>query len=408
MDSFNSKIESAISAGKVAGAVTAASNATRSFNHASSYGPRSLHSTSSTPLKPDAILWLASCTKHLTSISALQCVERGQFTLDEDVSRLLPELKLEDLDILQGFDSEEKPKLVKATKNITLRMLLTHTSGLAYDLFTPDLIRWRATRGEVATLDKGTVISRFKTPLTFEPGTSWAYSSGLDWAGLMISRANNMTLEEYMHKYICAPLGITDFTFHIDQKPALLSRLVDTTLRVGGMTPFGTTANPTGALVHFEGRFWSPDQIDDVGGAGAYMSMPSYQKVLHSITISDEKLLSKAMNDKMFEAQLTEPQLATLNYIRQIPEMRYIITPSVPVDTKLNHGLGGMILLEDLEGRRRKGAMYWCGLPNLLWWADREAGVSGIYGSQLIPTADKQIIEMFEEFEKAIYAEVGA
>ncbi|TGO61029.1 hypothetical protein BOTNAR_0135g00060 [Botryotinia narcissicola] len=407
MDSFNSKIESAISAGKIPGAVTAASNATRSFTHASSYGPRSLNSASSTPLKTDAILAIASCSKLLTSISALQCVERGQFTLDEDVSRLLPELKLEDLDILQGFDSEEKPKLVKATKNITLRMLLTHTSGLAYDVFTPDLIRWRATRGEVATLDKGTVISRCKTPLMFEPGNSWAYSTGLDWAGIMISRANNMTLEAYMNKHICAPLGITDFTFHIDQNPSLLSRLVDMTFRVGGMTPFGTAADTSGALVYTADTFWSPKQIDDAGGAGAYMSIPSYQKVLHSITISDEKLLSKAMNDKMFEAQLTEPQLATLNYIRQIPEMRYIMTPSIPVDTKLDHGLGGMILLENLEGRRRKGAMYWTGLPNLLWWADREAGVSGIYGSQLLPTGDKQTIEMFEEFEKAVYAEVA-
>ncbi|TGO26416.1 hypothetical protein BPAE_0060g00320 [Botrytis paeoniae] len=408
MNLFNSKIESAISAGKVPGAVTVASNATKSFTHTSSYGLRSLDPASSAPLKTDAILAIASCTKLLTSISALQCVERGQFTLDEDVSRLLPELKLEDLDILQGFDAEEKPKLVKATKNITLRMLLTHTSGLAYDVFTPDLIRWRATRGEVATLDKGTVISRCKTPLTFEPGTSWAYSTGLDWAGLMISRANNMTLQEYMNKYICTPLGITDFTFHIDQNPALLSRLVDMTFRVGGMTPFGTTANTTGALVHTADSFWSQEQIDDAGGAGVYMSMPSYQKVLHSITISDEKLLSKAMNVKMFEGQLTEPQLATLNYIRQIPEMRYVMTPSIPADTKLDYGLGGMILLEGLEGRRRKGSMYWGGLPNLAWWADREAGVSGIYGSQLIPTGDKQTLEIFEEFEKAVYAEVAA
>ncbi|KAF5868899.1 putative beta-lactamase family protein [Botrytis fragariae] len=408
MNSFKSKIESAISAGKITGAVTVASDATKSFTHTSSYGLRSLDSASSAPLKTDAILAIASCTKLLTSISALQCVERGQFTLDEDVSRLVPELKLEHLDILQGFDAEEKPKLVKATKNITLRMLLTHTSGLAYDISTPDLIRWRATRGEFATLDKGTLISRCKTPLMFEPGTSWAYSTGLDWAGLMISRANNMTLEEYMHEYICAPLGITDLTFHIDQNPALLSRLVDMTVRVGGMTPFGTAANTAGALVYTADTFWSQEQIDDAGGVGVYMSIPSYEKVLHSITISDEKLLSKAMNDRMFEGQLTEPQLANLNYTLQIPEMRYIMTPSIPADTKLDHGLGGMILLEDLEGRRRKGAMYWGGLPNLSWWADREAGVSGIYGSQLIPTGDKQTAEMFEEFEKAVYAEVEA
>ncbi|KAM0146131.1 hypothetical protein ACHAQE_008178 [Botrytis cinerea] len=408
MDSFKSTIESAISAGKIPGAVTVASNATNSFTHNSSYGPQSLQPTSSTPLTADAIFWIGSCTKLLTSISALQCVERGQFTLDEDVSRIVPELKLEDLDILQGFDSEGKPKLVKATKNITLRMLLAHTSGLAYDLFTPDLHRWRATRGESVTLDKGTVLSRCKTPLMFEPGTSWAYSTGLDWAGLMISRANNIKLEEYIYKYICAPLGITDLTFHIDQNPSLLSRLVDMTARVGGMTQFGAPADPTGALVHSEEKVWSHEQIDDAGGAGAFVSMSSYQKVLHSITISDEKLLSKAMNDKMFEGQLTEQQLATLNYLRQMEDAHYLMSPTISANTKIDHGLGGLIVLEDLEGRRRKGSMCWTGLPNLIWWADREAGISGIYGSQLVPTADKQTIEMFEEFEKAVYAGVGA
>ncbi|THV44377.1 hypothetical protein BGAL_0658g00020 [Botrytis galanthina] len=407
MNSFKSKIESAIAAGKLPGAVTVSSNATKSFTHTAAYGPRSLDPASFAPLKTDAIMAIASCTKLLTSICALQCVERGQFTLDEDVSRLVPELKLEDLDILQGFDAEGKPKLVKATKNITLRMLLTHTAGLAYDAFTPELIRWRATRGEVARIDKGTVIFRCKTPLMFEPGTSWVYSTGLDWAGLMISRANNMTLQEYMIKYICTPLGITDLTFHIDQNPALLSRLVDMTLRVGGTTPIGTSANPTGAIVYTADTFWSQPQIDDAGGAGVYTSMPSYQKVLHSITISDEKLLSKAMNDTMFEAQLTEQQLAGLEEARQNPKTRSLITSTIPFKAKIDHGLGGMLVLEDLEGRRKKGAMHWSGLPNLNWWADRKAGVSGVYGSQLIPTVDQQTHDMYVEFEKAVYAEVA-
>lgn len=91
-----------------------------SFSYTKAHGLRSLKVGESEPLKTDAILWIASCTKLLTAISALQCVERGQFTLDEDVARLLPELK--DLEVLQGFDAQSgAPKLVKATKYITLR-----------------------------------------------------------------------------------------------------------------------------------------------------------------------------------------------------------------------------------------------------------------------------------------------
>ena len=95
-----------------------------SFSYSKAHGLHSLKPGASEPLKVDAIFWLASCTKLLTAISALQCVERGQFALDEDVARLLPELK--DLEILKGFEPESHtPILVKATKHITLRYVYT-------------------------------------------------------------------------------------------------------------------------------------------------------------------------------------------------------------------------------------------------------------------------------------------
>jgi CubicO group peptidase (beta-lactamase class C family) len=93
-----------------------------SFSYSKAHGRHSLKADASEPMKTDAIFWIASCTKLLTAISALQCVDRGQFTLDEDVSRLLPEFK--DLEIVKGADAEgQAPKLVKATKHITLRYI---------------------------------------------------------------------------------------------------------------------------------------------------------------------------------------------------------------------------------------------------------------------------------------------
>lgn len=96
---------------------------TGSFSYSKAHGLHSLKADASEPLKTDGMFWIASCTKLLTAICALQCVERLRFTLDEDVARILPELK--DLEILQGFDPESgAPILVKATKYITLRYLL--------------------------------------------------------------------------------------------------------------------------------------------------------------------------------------------------------------------------------------------------------------------------------------------
>ncbi|KAI9648718.1 hypothetical protein NHQ30_003358 [Ciborinia camelliae] len=379
---------------------------TGSFSYSKAHVPHSLKPGASEPLKVDDIFWVASCTKLLTAICALQCVERLQFTLDEDVARLLPELK--DLEILQGFDpGNGAPKLVKATKYITLRQLLTHTSGLAYDLFTPELRQWRESRGETASLAAGTLVHRYNTPLMAEPGEAFQYSTGLDWAGKMIERANNMTLEQYMQKYIMTPLNLEDLTFHIEKHPLLLSRYVVMASREGGATPFGTPMNPTGAVVYSEDKVWTQDQSDDCGGIGAYITMPSFQKILHSITISDGKLLGSAMNNQLFKGQLSDKQLAIVYAMFQDDEIRGVMGPGLPKETKADYALGGMIVTEDVEGTRRKGSMYWSGLPNLYWWADKEAGISGVYGSQLVPSGDSQSGEMFGEFVKAVYSEVG-
>lgn len=95
------------------------------------------------PLRTDSVMWLASVTKLLTTIAALQCVEKGLFGLDEPISKVLPAWA--NPDILTGFDEiTGEPMFRKATKAITLRHLLTHTSGMALEQGHPLLARWRS------------------------------------------------------------------------------------------------------------------------------------------------------------------------------------------------------------------------------------------------------------------------
>ncbi|KAH7397682.1 beta-lactamase/transpeptidase-like protein [Cadophora sp. MPI-SDFR-AT-0126] len=408
MASIEEQFKTAIAERDIAPAVVAASDAKGSLKYAKSFGLRSLkEGAPAEPLTEDATFWIASCTKLMTAIAALQCVAHAHFTLDEDVTRLLPELK--DINLLKGFEEgTEKPILVKATKKITLRQLLTHSSGIAYDIFEPNLMRWRASRGEQASLGSGDMIYRGTVPLLFEPGESYAYSPGPDWAGVMIQRTTGMSLGEYMQKNIWEPLDIKNMTFHLEERPDMLKRRAGTGVRMGGVNPiFGCPADPSAKIMHgADGvSFWWKDEgvPDDSGGAGAFGSIVDYQKILHSITAGDGKLLSQEMNDELFRPCLSEGSRKQLMALCTFKEINVVHGPTLPIGTQLDYAVGGAICLEDVEGRRRKGTMHWLGLPNLYWFADRDTGVSGIFGTQTLAPGDPKSAEMFKQFEIAMY-----
>lgn len=113
------------------------------------------------PLTEDTVMWVASCTKLVSTVAALQCVEQGLFSLDnpEDVARLLPELAAPDL--FQNFDAEKGTfELAKTKRAPTVRELLTHQSGLQYYQLSPVVQAWRASRGQADPVEA----SRVKPP----------------------------------------------------------------------------------------------------------------------------------------------------------------------------------------------------------------------------------------------------
>ena len=101
------------------------------------------------------------------------------------------------------------------------RMLLTHSSGMSYDIFNPRLQKWRASQGQRLSSGK-TVAEKYSCPLLYEPGTGWDYSPSIDWAGKMVERVNgNISLQDYMRTHIWEPLGIKDMTFHLRDREDL-------------------------------------------------------------------------------------------------------------------------------------------------------------------------------------------
>ncbi|KAF2119785.1 beta-lactamase/transpeptidase-like protein [Lophiotrema nucula] len=342
----------------------------------------------SEPVTTDSVMRLASCSKLVTSIAALQCVERGILDLNSpaDVERLLPEWS--DPQILTGFE-DGQPQLQPAKEKITLGQLLSHTSGLTYDFFPPLLTEWRKSRGEPPQALTGDYELSFPHPLIFEPGTAWAYSPGIDLAGMMVARANSCTLEEYMRKNIFGPLGMNDTSFRLQTHGDMAQRLIPMVCRLSPEAPL--TDGPAPQAI--------PNNIakskDDIGGAGIFSTAGDFVKLLRSILRNDGKILKTETIDLMFKSTINPASQAALTATLATEAMAAVMTPGdIPVGTEgapeWTHSYAGLVGLTPRKDGLKGPWVQWGGMPNLHWWIDREGGTCGIFATQLFPPGEKK------------------
>jgi CubicO group peptidase (beta-lactamase class C family) len=156
-----------------------------------------------TPLKTDALVWIASQSKPITAAALMILVDEGKVKLDEPAETYLPELKALKVKEKVG----DKVELRKPSRPVTVRHLLSHTSGMPF-----------RSPAEQPTLDKLTlkagIESYATTPLDADPGTRYAYSNaGINTAGRIIEVVSEMPYEDFLDKRLFGPLGMTDTTF---------------------------------------------------------------------------------------------------------------------------------------------------------------------------------------------------
>src|ERR1700761_6519813 len=122
-------LRQAADAGDVPGVVATAANADGVIFE-DAFGSRNLRTGAA--MTTDTVVWIASMTKAITAACAMQLVERGELSLDGDIAAVLPALGR--VQVLEGFDADGQPRLRAPKRALTLRHLLTHTSGYAYDM----------------------------------------------------------------------------------------------------------------------------------------------------------------------------------------------------------------------------------------------------------------------------------
>jgi methyl acetate hydrolase len=375
-------LESSLQQHKIPAAVAMAATSGK-ITYTGAFGKRD--SKSGVAVTPESMFVIASMTKPITSVAAMQLVEQGKLKLEEPASTYIPELG--SLQVLNGFDAKGKPILKPATKPVTLRTLLTHTSGFVYDTWFADMLRYEKESGTSSPL--GTVAPL--TPLMFEPGTRWQYGTSADWSGRLVETVSGLTLEQYFQKNILEPLGMRDTSFLLPA--AKFDRLVSEYRR-----------QDNGSLKEDPRNLPKPPKAFN-GGGGLYSTAGDYVRFMQMILRrgsgpSGEQILKPATVDMMATNQIGELSAGKLKTAR--PE----ISSDVDFHPGFKDGFGFGFLINSTayEGRRSAGSLAWGGVANTYFWIDPRKGVAGVIMMQYLPFADKEALAVLSDFERAVYA----
>ncbi|OCL03265.1 beta-lactamase [Glonium stellatum] len=354
MASFEEAIKRAVKEKKVLGCAAIAIDKQGMARFSKAFGRTSLRGDAA-PMQLDSTVAVFSCTKLMTAVACLQCVEHGLFTLDEPISRIL--LEWANLDIVTGFDETSgEPVLRKATVPITLRQLLTHSSGMGYDEVNPLIKKYRKLESEEPGAVGANIKERYSTPLTFEPGRGWDYGPSIDWAGKSVERANEgMSLEDYMQRNIWHPLGMKSTTFRPLSHPDIMDRIVETVIR-----------GPDGTIGADEsGMFVIKEPGDDFGGAGIYSCAEDYATFLTSLLRDDGRILRSESLQELLKPQLPDPKYLLSSKL--FHAMQGFLSPDMPLGPGWNYALGGIVSIDGVESIAGKGTMWWGGILNSYW-----------------------------------------
>jgi CubicO group peptidase (beta-lactamase class C family) len=369
-------LQECVGAREIPGVVAMAANE-QSMVYEGAFGFRNVADAAS--MSTNTVFRVASMVKLLTSVAALQLVERGKLKLDEPAGNIDP--KLGSPQVLVGFDAKGAPRLRPAYKPLTLRNLLSHTSGFSYLLWDPNVIRYlRVARRNPALPGM---------PLMFEPGARWAYGSSLDRVSRMVEIASGYSIDRYFRDHITGPLGMNDTAFSITEKQRARQASLHVRDTDGKLVPQPLEKPNT------------PTRFS--GGAGIYSTAPDYLALLQTLL----------NGGSLRGTSILQPETVASMSVNQIGNLQAGIlkttNPALTNDVdffpgaQVRWGLGHMINVDPVRDGRRAGSLTWAGLFNTYYWIDPTMRIAGVIMMQILPFADAQALKAYRLFECGVF-----
>jgi len=380
-DAVALRMQAAVQAGDLPGIVIAAGGREEAgFTQA--FGSRRLGG--SEPMTPDAVVWIASMTKAVTAVAAMRLVEAKRLSLDAPAADVLPELR--EIQVLDGFDAAGQPMLRAPKVAMTLRHLLTHTSGFSYEMWSKQTIAARKALG-LPPMPSGKKAA-LMLPLLFDPGESWNYGIGIDWAGRMVETVTGQSLGAHFAETIFGPLGMARTAFRLTD--AMRARLAPIHAR-----------GPDGALTPIE-MIVEQDPEFESGGGGLYSTAQDYlvfaRMILNGGRYAGGRMLKPETVAMMAQDQI--PSLAVKKMVSAMPAATNDADffPGQPC----GWGLSFLVNRKPSPQGRSAGGLAWAGLANTYYWIDHGRGTTGIFLSQVLPFFDAKAVGLFREFEAGL------
>jgi CubicO group peptidase (beta-lactamase class C family) len=319
-------------------------------------------------MSKDSIFRIYSMTKPITSVAVMMLYEEGHFLLNDPVSKFLPEFKglevgVEEVDETTG---EKILKTVPTKREVSIRDLLRHTSGLTYGFWGSSLVDKMYLDKKVLTEDEtiqDTVAKLGTIPLKHQPGTVWEYGLSTDVLGRLVEVVSGQTFDDFLDERIFAPLRMTNTGFSVSPEDA--HRLVtvyepnETNTAIAPYDP-GKTRDYLKKPTYFS------------GGGGLVSTAADYLRFLQMLLNGGELEGVRILGPETVEMMTTDHIVAIADYS----------------DFSLyGFGLGFAIGLDrGISGRMySKGTYSWGGMAHTGFWVDPQEGLIGIFLIQILP-----------------------
>jgi methyl acetate hydrolase len=375
-----------IEAGLIPGVVAVATG-DRNIIYEGAFGRRAVDKPE--PMTLDSVFRIASMTKAITGTAEMQLVEKGRIGLEQPMGDVLP--VIQNVRVLEGFNTDGTPRLRDPKIPITLRHLLTHTSGYGYDIFNADLARYIQIAGLPSILTRRN--DALSVPLLFDPGSGWEYGIGLDLVGKVVEEVTGEDLECYFRRHVLDPLGMHDTSFLLRNDMA--RRLVGTHMRGPDGKPIAISIEPLE-----DGEFHT-------GGAGLFSTAPDY------ITFTRMLLAGGTFNG----VEILKPETVKLMAHNAIGDLDVPMVrsnnPALALEVETfpgqvkKWGLTFLINTEDVEGFRSAGSLTWGGVHNTYFWIDLKKRIAAVALMQILPIGDPHVQETMIAFEQTLYASIA-